>query len=430
MALRTGKELRKVYEVLCPFNKDGSLKPDKELRTILASNGNFPLELQTKAFAIASAIAPGSPQIIQVSYTASKMTGNHPKSFKIPEGVKRNSLDRPVAIGAMRGAEIVDAQVQDFGAQCVFLSLDHFTSPPLAKEYARSKGYGLSKAVSWAILEEAREAMKPVFGKEVDVDKATMLTYVDYLTSDLYGEYRADFLGAVKLSKPAWAMIDTGALPPILNFATTREMTFAVRNSIENRDCMIESEFSATGQSGEEHEYEKLTGDALENFKERIILFVDYTQSEAVAYEIGMVHAAKQAEKHDPDVQRLEVVQRGLFQRFKKHVPFAQHGGTGAASLTRGLVAKNNINTQYLVDMANTFADHYEKNKEGLRAGAKDACGSGVYVKMVSALTDRCVAKMKEANTFGIVPEVMAKAGLAPFDTGEDIVHADIEGKE
>ena len=58
-----------------------------------------------------------------------------------------------------------------------------------------------------------------------------------------------------------------------------------------------------------------------------------------------MEHAAPSGEKHEPDVERLEAVQREIIKESGYYAPFAQHGGTGAKQLARGLVAKNNINT-------------------------------------------------------------------------------------
>jgi hypothetical protein len=357
------------------------------------------------------------------------MTGNLPKSIKLESDAKK-SASRPAAVGALRSLRTIEEQVDDLGVQLAFVSLDHYTSPPLGDSYSRDIGSGLPANVARALLDEAIDTLGPVFGDEVATDKGTYNRYVDYLTSDLYGEYRLDFFGAVRLAEPAWAMIDTGALPPVLNFATSKELVWAVRNVLENHDAMIEVEFSATGQSGEDVEYERLTGEALDNFARRIVLFVEYSDADAVAYEIGMVHAAAQAEKHPPDVLRLETVQRALFQARGHHIPFAQHGGTGASELAVGLVGKNNINTQYLVDAANTFADHYEANREGLRAGLKNACGTGIFLKMIAAIAGRAVEKMKEANSYGYSPELLKLSGLSPvvYEGGRDFL--DIKATE
>ncbi|RLE12222.1 hypothetical protein DRJ04_06600, partial [Candidatus Aerophobetes bacterium] len=61
MPLRTGRELKKVFQELCPFEPDGKLKPEKERVTLLASNVNIPFEVQMSAFVQASVIGEGSP---------------------------------------------------------------------------------------------------------------------------------------------------------------------------------------------------------------------------------------------------------------------------------------------------------------------------------------------------------------------------------
>ena len=78
------------------------------------------------------------------------------------------------------------------------------------------------------------------------------------------------------------------------------------------------------------------------------------------------------------------------------YIPFAQHGGTGAAEVVHGLVGKDNINTNYLVVGANAFADHYEANKAALRAGDKKACGTGIYLLMTRAIYNAAIGKLKE----------------------------------
>ena len=99
MSLRTGRELKKVFTALCPFEPDGKLKPEEERVTVLASNANIPIEIQMKAFAQAAAAGGGSPHIVQISSNCSMTTGNHPKNTVFLEGVSRTKLTRPVAIG-------------------------------------------------------------------------------------------------------------------------------------------------------------------------------------------------------------------------------------------------------------------------------------------------------------------------------------------
>jgi len=409
MPLRTGRELKKVFQELCPFEPDGKLKSEEERVTLLASNANIPIEIQMTAFVQAAVAGEGSPHIVQISQNCAMTTGHHPKRTAFLEGVKRTDASRPIAVGAARAKRILEEYVEDFGAKLVFASLDHFTAPPFDPDlYSTSQGSGgLDPAVARARIEEAIEVMKPLYGEEVDIDRNLRQAYVNYLCSDVVGEYKRDFLGAVNLAKPAWSMIDTGELPPILNFALSKDLATAVRKDLDNYDTMIEAEISATGVSGEKKAYEKLTGEKLENFKDRVVLFVKFIGAEGISYDIGMKHAAKKGEKHEPDVERLEVVQRGLFMELGEYIPFAQHGGTGAAKVIRGLVGKNNINTQYLVDGANYFADYYEKNKEDIRAGSKSACGRNIYINMVIPQAKRAVEKLKEAGSYGIAPRLL-----------------------
>ena len=415
MRLRTGRELRKAFDYICPFDGKGELKPTEDRRTLLASNANIPLEIQLKAFVMASAEGAGSPQIVQISYNSAMITGNLAGKIDLLAGVETTLHGRPTAVGARRAAEMLSWCVEDFGAQCVFLALDHFTAPkfkPADWRESRS-GSGLGRAVARAVIDEAVEVMRPVFGAEADVSEEDSAAFVNFLQSDTYGEYRRDFLGAVQGARPAWAMIDTGNLPIVLNFATSREMARAVRQDFDNQDVMIECELSATGSSGDEEAYERLGEGELKGFIERIVLFASFTGADGMAYEIGMKHAAKQTEKHEPDIAKLEATQRALMLELGRYIPFAQHGGTGAATLVRGLVGKNNINTQYLVDGANFLADHVGACLEGIRAGEKQACGTGLYNGMVLPEARRCVAKLKETGTYGLAPELLEVIGDA-----------------
>ncbi len=432
MRLRTGRELRQVCDHICPFDANGRLKPEVEQRTLLASNANIPLEVQLKAFVMASAQGAGSPQIVQISYNSALITGNSAAKVKLLDGVEPSLHDRPAAVGARRAAQMLAWFVEDFDAQCVFLSLDHFTSPKFdPAEWTGPHGSsGLTKAQARAIIEEAVEVMKPVFGAAADVSAEEVAAYVNFLTGDAFGEYRRDFLGAVEASRPAWAMIDTGGLPLVLNFATSREMAEAVRRDFDNQDVMIEAELSATGSSGDEEAYQNLTGDELQAFVDGVVLFANFSGADGIAYEIGMKHAAKKGEKHEPDVGKLEATQRALLSETGRYIPFAQHGGTGAARLLRGLVGKNNINTQYLVDGANFLADHVEKQLAGIREGAKGACGTGIYNGMVVPEAQRCLEKLKESGTHGMVPELLEVIGSAGRTHGRPVSTYVAEGTE
>ncbi|MBE0479064.1 class II fructose-bisphosphate aldolase [Candidatus Aerophobetes bacterium] len=409
MSLGTGRELKELFQKLSPFEPDGKLKPESERVTLLASNVNIPFEIQMSAFVQASVVGEGSPQIIQISHNAAKIAGRDPKKTSFLEGTTRKSCTRPAVIGAQRGKRMLEEFVEDFSAKLIFLSLDHFTAPSFdAGRYSASQGKGgLNRSLSKARLEEAIEVMKPLYGKEVDISREIFQAYVHYLAGDAVGAYRKDFLNAVELAKPAWAMIDTGELPPVLNFALSKDIVEAVRKEFDNEDTIIEAEIASTGTSGEEVEHKKLTGEELENYKDKIVLFVKFVGAEGVAYDIGMKHAAKKGEKHEPDFERLKTVQRGLFLELGANIPFAQHGGTGAAKVIKGLVGKNNINTQYLVDAANFFANHYEKNKDAIRAGVKSACGTDIYMNMAVVQAQRAVTKLKETGSFGLVPRLL-----------------------
>jgi hypothetical protein len=127
-----------------------------------------------------------------------------------------------------------------------------------------------------------------------------------------------------------------------------------------------------------------------------------------------MEHAAKKDEKHEPDEERLKVVQRELFLAVGKYVPFAQHGGTGAASIAKGLVGKNNINTHYLVAGANALADWVEKNVEGIRQGDKKCAGTGLFMPMIQAVVDATLGKLQEAGSRDTGDQVQAVLARLP----------------
>ena len=82
------------------------------------------------------------------------------------------------------------------------------------------------------------------------------------------------------------------------------------------------------------------------------------------------------------------------------YVPFAQHGGTGAARIAYGLVGKNNINTKYLVAGSNALMEHVEKNKAEIKAGNKKFCGTIIHDLMVRAIYESTLDKLKETNSY------------------------------
>src|SRR3990170_4703831 len=109
MPILSGRFLKQLYDTyLCPFDKNGNLKNEAERKTLLASNINYPAEIQAKAFVIASAEGEGSPQIVQCSYTCSKMTGNLINSIDVLPGVTYRGHARPTGAGSLRTRQIID----------------------------------------------------------------------------------------------------------------------------------------------------------------------------------------------------------------------------------------------------------------------------------------------------------------------------------
>ena len=291
--------------------------------------------------------------------------------------------------------------INQYGAKYVAISLDHFNVPKfdVATLSSQSAKKSLEAEIAEARIKDAIDFMEPFFGK-IELDDKTLCAYVNYLSSSEYQEFKRDFLNVVEAVKPAWGMIDTEKLPPVLDFVVTRDISDAIKKDLGNEDVMLEAEFGATGKSGEKLEYRKLTGKELEEFADQVVAFIKYTGAEGISYPIGMAHAAKIGEKHEPDVVKLETVQKKLFLETGDYVPFAQHGGTGAAKVVRGLVGKDNINTRYLVVGANAFADHYEANKDAVRAGVKSACGTKIYNLMVQAVYNATIEKLKETGSY------------------------------
>jgi len=397
----TGRQLKECFKTFCPFETDGTLKPEEDRVTILASNLNPPADLEGRAFVMAAAQGKQSPMIIQISYNSMNLAGGKETHLKPPEGVKRQRLPFPASDGAKLEAEILGHLINQYGAKFVAISLDHFNVPKfdVTSLSSRPVKNDLRTEISKTRIKDAVDFMEPVFG-EIQLDDKTLRAYVNYLSSPEYQEFKRDFLNVVEAVRPAWGMIDTEKLPPVLDFAVTREISDAIKKDLGNEDVMIEAEFGATGKSGEKLEYRKLTGKELEKFADQVVAFIKYTGAEGVSYPIGMAHAAKIGEKHEPDVVKLETVQRKLFLETGDYIPFAQHGGTGAAKVVRGLVGKDNINTRYLVVGANAFADHYEANKEAVRAGAKSACGTKIYNLMVQAVYNAAIDKLKETGSY------------------------------
>jgi fructose/tagatose bisphosphate aldolase len=405
--LLTGRQLKACFKTFCPFEHDGTLKAEEERVTILASNLNPPADLEGRSFAMAAAQGEQSPMIIQISYNSMNLSGGKENQLKPPAGVTRQPLPYTASDGAELQVEVLKHLVSQYGAKYVAISLDHFNVPKFNEESLSHQPLkkGLMSELAEARIKDAIDYMEPIFGK-VKLEEKMLRAYVNFLTSPDYLEFKRDFVNVVVAVTPAWGMIDTEKLPPVLDFVVTREISDAIKKELGNQDIALEAEFGATGQSGEELGYTKLKGKALEAFADQVVAFIKYTGAEGIAYPIGMAHAAKIAEKHEPDVVRLETVQRKLFLETGDYIPFAQHGGTGAARVVRGLVGKDNINTNYLVVGANAFADHYEANAKGFRAGDKKACGTVIYNLMVQAVYEATIAKLKETGCYQKGPKL------------------------
>jgi len=391
--------------VFCPFEKDGTLKPETERITILASNINPPVDLEGRAFAMAAAQGKQSPMIIQISYNSMNLSGGKESHFKVPEGVSRQPKPSPAPDGVELQVEVLNHLINQYGAKYVAVSLDHFNVPKFDEATFSSQPIKKSvrTEVAEARIKDAVNYMEPVFGK-VKLEEKTVRAYVNYLSGPEYAGFKRDFINVVAAVSPAWGMIDTEKLPPVLDFAVTREISDAIKRELGNEDMAIEAEFGATASSGKELEYTQIKGKALESFADQVVSFVKYTGAEGIAYPIGMAHAAKLDEKHEPDIARLEEVQRKLYLETGDIVPFAQHGGTGAARVARGLVGKDNINTKYLVDGANAVASHVEKNLAAIRAGDKKACGTVIHDLMVMAVYKGTLDKLEETGSYQKAP--------------------------
>lgn len=400
--LLSGRELRAILNYFCPFDSQGELRAADQRVTILASNANFPLDIQARAFAMAAASGCQSPMIVQVSFNSAETIGNDPARMPPLAGETRQILEPAVVTGTRQLAAALEHYAETYGARYLALALDHFQVPKYdesALDKLKKPRKNLERCIAEARVLHAAEYMYPVFGEEATLTERLLDLYVNYLVSPAFVSFRRDFLATVQAVRPAWGMIDTEKLPPILDFVVTREIVESVRVLLGNDDMMVEAEFGATGQSGQSLNYQKLTGEALQQFARQVASFVMYTGADGIAYPIGMEHAAKKDEKHEPDQERLLAVQRELFLAVGKYVPFAQHGGSGAASLVRGLVGKNNINTHYLVTGANTLADYIEKHAAGIRLGDKKFAGTGMFVEMIQAVAAATLAKLQETGS-------------------------------
>lgn len=417
--LLTGRQLRAIFEHFCPFDSEGNLVDADARVTLLASNINMPVEVQARAFAMAAAAGKQSPMLVQLSFNSAETIGNDPVRIRPLPGVSVHQTEAAVVAGARQAVAQIASYAAAYDAKYLAVALDHFQVPKYdeTKEIAKSEPITLARELAVARIRHAMQHMEDAFGPELAISDATFERYVDYLVSPEYASFRRDFLAVVQAVAPAWGMIDTEKLPPILDFVVTREIVEGVRHIVGNKEMMVEAEFGATGQSGQALAYEQLTGAALERFAEQVCCFIRYTGADGIAYPIGMEHAAKKGVKHEPDRERLQVVQRALFLNCGRYIPFAQHGGTGAASVERGLVGKNNINTHYLVAGANSLADHVSSHIDGIRAGDKKYCGTGLFTDMIQVEAEAALAKLQETGSINTGPALAEVLTRVPRST-------------
>ncbi len=400
-ALLTGRELRTIFDALCPFDDGLALKSEGERITLLAANSNN--WWQTRAFVMLSALGDQSPIIVQFSHNSNTKIGGLPGKIFAPEGLGYRG--NPALYGAQANIDWIAGEARVFGADLVAVSLDHFAVPKFDpdREYRqRACPTGTRDKVdaAWSYLQDAgltdqvEELTPELAGK-----------YEAYLSSDDYKAFVSDFMGTVDIMRPAWGMIDTEGIPPVLDFAITRDIAEAVRDGLGNMDMMLEAELGETGQSGDEVEYEQLSDAELDAFAELAAAFISYTGAEGLAYDIGMKHAAVAGEKHEIDMRKLETVQRRIIERTGIYAPFAQHGGTGSAGVARGLVGKTNINTAFLVAGSQGRYEFFDAAADKVRGGDKKVCGTDVETNVyLEAVYNEAVARMEPTGSMGIGP--------------------------
>ncbi len=403
-----GRELRKIFDLFCPFDAEGKLKPAEERVTILAANANN--WWQTRAFVMAAAMGDQSPIIVQFSHNANTKIGGQPGKIFSPPGLGYRG--NAAIHGARAMASWIEMEVEAWGADLVAASLDHFAVP----KFKPDKSYS-QRAVATGYADRVDAAIAFLESKGLghmmeDMSGGLREKYIAYLTSDEYQSFRSDFQETVAVIKPAWGMIDTEGIPPVLDFVITRDIADAVRVEMGNHDMMLEAELGETGQSGDEKEYEAMRGQALEDFAELTAAFVEYTGAEGLSYDIGMKHAAKADEKHEVDEVKLETVQGRVIQRTGTYAAFAQHGGTGAAGIARGLVGKTNINTAFLVAGSIARYQHFAKNPDAVMSGDKKACGTDVETHVyLEAVYNECVARMEPTGSMNTGPACFKALG-------------------
>lgn len=365
--------------------------------TILAANSNN--WWSTRAFVMASSIGKQSPVIVQFSYNSNIKIGGDPKTIWAPEGARYRS--NAVVNGAKANADWIAMEAEAWDADYVAISLDHFKVP----KFKPGTSYkACATPIDYAgLVEETRDYIK---ARGLDAiadacDDAAMKEYAAYLTSTEYQGFRADFMETVRIMDPAWGMIDTEGIPYVLDFAVSRDFANGVRIGLGNSHMMMEAELGATGTSGDGIGYEPMRGAALEEFANLAAAFVDYTGAEGMAYDIGMKHAAKADERHPADEEKLEVVQRTIIEQTGIYAAYAQHGGTGAAEVAKGLVGKTNVNTAFLVAGSCARAEHFGADMGKVHAGDKKICGTDVETHVyLKALYESCVERYETTGSY------------------------------
>jgi len=390
----TGKELRDLFDRLNPFTDDLCLKPEDERKTVLALNGNFPFGLELLGFYHAAAQAGGSPVIVQFSLGSLITAGRGLKSG----GSRLDALRNGARLARLTAEAYASMYEPPFAA----LGLDHYSVPGVEEALASGEKHVgdedvPSRARIRSMLEQAAEAA--ISSGVKPPSRGEMSAWEAYLASAPYREAVAGFRAALEEMRPAWAMIDTEDLPPVLNFAVTREFSGLLGEI--GSDAILEAEYGATGRSGDGEEYLKLRGKELEAFAREVAGFVRYTGAGGISYPIGMEHAAPSDVKHEPDTERLETVQRRIIEEAGRYTPFAQHGGTGAKRVARGLVAKDNVNTLFLVTAARALKRHIETHREGIDRGEKAASGVDMYLDAARAISEAVLEKLRECGTYG-----------------------------
>lgn len=376
-----GGQLRDIFSQLDPFTLEGDLKPHDERGSLLAVNANMPLEIGLRGFLPAAAEAPGSPLIVQVSFNAMRRLGG----------------GGPSAI--QRGGELFSQQLQalnrEYGVSMLAMALDHYRVPTFPS-YDRSAGSWYQKQAQ-GYVEDASEYLEeqaaiPVATPSLRTDM------VNYMATRVYQEFKQELCTLVGEIRPAYVMIDTESLPPVLTAAVARETGELLRTIVGQRDILLEVEYGSTGKSPQATGYVPLDQGALDEYTREVCALVRYTRADAISYPIGLVHGASADEKYEPDYQRLFAVQGKLKEDLGLYVPFVQHGGSGARSLMRGLVGKNNLNTTFLIAGAQAISDYVKVHDRAVSGGKKEAC-AGMFMQATAAIRRELEERLDEAGT-------------------------------